>query len=94
MCSDKQMETWIALAHQDNETNPFWWWSMVALLSIWKHTGMSRLQNDWNTGVSVFKANSDMYELVKIQLSIQTETKLSVLWGMSCNQQIVRLRGH
>ena len=31
--------------------------------------------------MSVYKTNSYIYELVKMQLFVQTETKLSVLWG-------------
>ena len=43
-CAGKQTGTWIALAHQDNGATLFGWWSMVALLSLWEHTGIERLQ--------------------------------------------------
>ena len=38
------MGVWIPLARQDNGANPFGWQSMVALLNLWEHTGMERLQ--------------------------------------------------
>ena len=44
MCTNKQRGNWIALARQDYGADPFEWRSMVALLSLWKHTGMERLQ--------------------------------------------------
>ena len=28
--------------HQDSRADRFWWQSMVALLSLWEHTGMER----------------------------------------------------
>ena len=41
----------IALAHQDNGTNHFGWRSIVALLSLWEHTGTERLQVNGTLGI-------------------------------------------
>ena len=41
----------ISLAHQDNGADHFGWWSMVALLSQWEHTGMERLQMNGTLGM-------------------------------------------
>ena len=43
VCQQK-MGIWIALALQDDGTNPLGWCSMVVLMSLWEHTGMERLQ--------------------------------------------------
>ena len=46
MCVYKQMGTWISLDHQDNGGNPFGLQPVFALLSLWEHTGMERLQRN------------------------------------------------
>ena len=42
----------LLFAHQDSRVDPFGWQSMVALLSLWEHAGMERLQmnvaSEWN----------------------------------------------
>ena len=54
MCADKRMRCSLHIkvarrvrllfVDQDSSVEPFGWRSMVALLSLWEHTGMERLK--------------------------------------------------
>ena len=70
---------WSAVVYQDSENGPEWETYRVTLLS--------------DPSAVHHANNSIMLNLVKIQWPLETKTKLSVLYGGSYNQQIVRRPG-